>query len=75
MQVLSNMATLFILNPENRLSKREKVNEKTMTLTSSFQLDGVEDLYEIIQPLCERPYGREFYIIDPDGYILAFLQA
>jgi uncharacterized glyoxalase superfamily protein PhnB len=42
----------------------------------------VKDLYEelmnksveIVQPLCERPYGNEFYIVDPDGYILAFLE-
>jgi len=24
--------------------------------------------------LCDRPYGKEFYIADPDGYILAFLE-
>jgi len=24
----------------------------------------------IIEPLREMPYGREFYITDPDGYIL-----
>lgn len=29
---------------------------------------------EIIRPLCDQPYGREFYISDPDGYILAFLE-
>jgi catechol 2,3-dioxygenase-like lactoylglutathione lyase family enzyme len=55
---------------EERKSKRENND-----LDIVFSVDGVEDLYEIIQPLCERPYGREFYIIDPDGYILAFLQA
>ena len=48
-----------------------------------FSVDNVEALYqdlqdkkvEIIQPLCERPYGKEFYIADPDGYILAFLES
>jgi predicted enzyme related to lactoylglutathione lyase len=47
-----------------------------------FSVEDVEELYEefvnksveIIQPLCDRPYGREFYIADPDGYILAFLE-
>jgi len=29
---------------------------------------------EIIQPLGNRLYGKEFYIADPDGYILAFLE-
>lgn len=47
-----------------------------------FSIEGVEDLYndfinksiQITQPLCDRPYGKEFYIADPDGYILAFLE-
>ena len=30
-------------------------------------------LVEIVQPLRDMPYGQEFYIEDPDGYILAFL--
>ena len=62
---------------EERKSKRENDD-----LDIVFSVDGVEDLYEefvnksveIIQPLCDRPYGREFYIADPDGYIIAFLQ-
>lgn len=62
---------------EERKSKRENVD-----LDIVFSVEGVEELYEefvnksveIIQPLCERPYGREFYIADPDGYILAFLE-
>jgi predicted enzyme related to lactoylglutathione lyase len=62
---------------EERNNKRENND-----LDIVFSVDGVEDLYEeivnksveIIQPLCDRPYGREFYIADPDGYILAFLQ-
>ncbi|MEM6884825.1 MAG: VOC family protein [Verrucomicrobiota bacterium] len=27
---------------------------------------------EVIEPLREMPYGREFYIQDPDGYRIAF---
>ena len=62
---------------EWRKSKRENAD-----LDIVFSVEGVEDLYEeyinksveIIQPLCDRPYGREFYIADPDGYILAFLE-
>ena len=27
---------------------------------------------EIVQPLRQMPYGREFYLRDPDGYLLAF---
>lgn len=29
----------------------------------------------IIQPLRDMPYGKEFYIEDPDRYILGFLNA
>jgi predicted enzyme related to lactoylglutathione lyase len=62
---------------EERKSKRENSD-----LDIVFSVEGVEDLYEefvnksveIIQPLCDRPYGKEFYIADPDGYILAFLE-
>ena len=47
-----------------------------------FSVDNIEDLYEefsnkfveLIQPLREMPYGKEFYVIDPDGYIIAFLE-
>ena len=62
---------------EERESKRENID-----LDIIFSVEGVEHLYEefvngsieIIQPLCNRPYGKEFYIADPDGYILAFLE-
>ncbi|MEO7309287.1 MAG: VOC family protein [Chitinophagaceae bacterium] len=54
---------------------------KNEDLDIVFSVEAVEDLYtrlansaiEITQPLCDRPYGKEFYISDPDGYILAFL--
>jgi predicted enzyme related to lactoylglutathione lyase len=29
---------------------------------------------EVIQPLRDMPYGREFYIADPDGNIIAFVE-
>ena len=62
---------------EERKNKRENDD-----LDIVFSVEAVEDLYEefvnksveIIQPLCDRPYGKEFYITDPDGYILAFLE-
>lgn len=62
---------------EERSNKR-----KNEDLDIVFSVTGIEDLYnefltksvEILQPICERPYGREFYIADPDGYILAFLE-
>lgn len=51
-------------------------------LDITFSVDNIVRLYEeflrksidIIQPLRDMPYGREFYIADPDGNHLAFLQ-
>jgi predicted enzyme related to lactoylglutathione lyase len=47
-----------------------------------FSVQEIDVLFEamkkrsvnIVQPLREMPYGREFYIADPDGYILGFLE-
>jgi catechol 2,3-dioxygenase-like lactoylglutathione lyase family enzyme len=51
-------------------------------LDITFSVDNIERLYEeflnrsieIVQPLRDMPYGREFYIADPDGNRLAFLE-
>jgi catechol 2,3-dioxygenase-like lactoylglutathione lyase family enzyme len=47
-----------------------------------FSVDGIEDLYqelsnkpiEFVQSLRDMPYGKEFYVADPDGYIISFLR-
>ena len=62
---------------EERTNKR---NHEDLDLT--FSVDGIENIYEelsnksveFVQPLREVPYGKEFYITDPDGYILAFIE-
>jgi len=62
---------------EERKNKR-----KNQDLDVVFSVDGIEDLYkellnkfvECIQPLRNMPYGKEFYIADPDGYIISFLE-
>lgn len=51
-------------------------------LDITFSVEDIEDLYEdflnksieVIQTLRDMPYGKEFYITDPDGYIIAFLE-
>jgi catechol 2,3-dioxygenase-like lactoylglutathione lyase family enzyme len=60
-----------------RQSRRE--NED---LDIVFSVQGIEDLYEeysardieFVQPLRDMAYGKEFYIADPDGYIIGFLE-
>lgn len=54
-----------------------KVNGDIDLMFDVEDIDGVYRLLagqSIIQPLREMPYGREFYIEDPDGYVLSFLQ-
>lgn len=55
--------------------------QKSDDLDVIFSVDNIEDLYNqltvnevnIVQPLREMPYGKEFYIADPDGHIIAFI--
>jgi catechol 2,3-dioxygenase-like lactoylglutathione lyase family enzyme len=62
---------------EERQNKR-----KNEDLDIVFSVNSIEDLYEELlnnsvefsQPLREMDHGKEFYIIDPDGYILSFLE-
>ena len=62
---------------EERQNRRE--NED---LDVVFSVQGIEDLYEdylgrsveFVQPLRDMAYGKEFYIADPDGYIIGFLE-
>lgn len=62
---------------EERQNRRE--NED---LDVVFSVQGIEDLYEdylgrsveFVQQLRDMAYGKEFYIADPDGYIIGFLE-
>jgi len=62
---------------DERQSKRD--NED---LDIVFSVEGIENLYqeyaarsvEFTQPLRDMAYGKEFYVVDPDGYILGFLE-
>jgi len=47
-----------------------------------FSVQGIDDLYdeytarsvEFTQSLRNMAYGKEFYVADPDGYIIGFLE-
>jgi len=64
-------------NMEERLSRG-----KNEDLDLIFSIDNIHDLFEairsrtviIVRPLREMPYGHEFYIADPDGYISGFVE-
>jgi catechol 2,3-dioxygenase-like lactoylglutathione lyase family enzyme len=66
-------------NPSAEERKNKRNNED---LDLMFYVTGIEELYaelsnktvNLIQPLRQMPYGKEFYIADPDGYIIAFVK-
>ncbi|HEY5405994.1 MAG TPA: VOC family protein, partial [Ginsengibacter sp.] len=57
-----------------------KRNNEDINIT--FSVSNIEDLYEelshksieIVQTLRDMPYGKEFYVSDPDGNIISFLE-
>lgn len=64
--------------PSGEERKNRRDNEH---LDLVFSVDNIETLYkelsvnaEITQPLRSMPYGKEFYIADPDRYIIGFLE-
>jgi catechol 2,3-dioxygenase-like lactoylglutathione lyase family enzyme len=60
--------------------KQSKKDNEHLDIT--FSVENIKYLYEdllnksakVIQPLRQMPYGREFYVADPDGHIIAFLE-
>ena len=59
--------------------KRKRAHED---LDIIFSIENIPSLYaelskssvEMIQPLRDMDYGKEFYIADPDGYIIGFVE-
>jgi catechol 2,3-dioxygenase-like lactoylglutathione lyase family enzyme len=65
--------------PLAEIRQSKKDNEH---LDITFSVDDIKYLYEdllnksaeVTQHLREMPYGSEFYVADPDGHIIAFLE-
>ncbi|HTE25854.1 VOC family protein [Flavitalea sp.] len=72
--------SIHLKSGSSSIEERKNRNNKE-DLDLVFSVDGIEDLYqelsnkniEILQPLRNMPYGKEFYIADPDGYIIGFI--
>jgi catechol 2,3-dioxygenase-like lactoylglutathione lyase family enzyme len=70
------------LKESKPLIKKRESKKNNEDLDIIFSVDGVENLYEdfsnksveFTQPLRDMPYGKEFYVTDPDGNIIAFLE-
>ncbi|WP_153800623.1 VOC family protein [Foetidibacter luteolus] len=69
------------LKTGNPFSEERQSKRNNEDLDIVFSVDGIEDMYDeisgrsagiIIQPLRHMPYGKEFYVTDPDAYIIAF---
>ena len=68
------MSETLIQESENRRNRED--------LDIVFSVDGIEGLYEelsnksvaFVQSLRDMPYGKEFYVADPDGNIMAFME-
>jgi catechol 2,3-dioxygenase-like lactoylglutathione lyase family enzyme len=60
--------------------RKNKKNNEDINIT--FSVSNIKDLYEelshksieIVQTLRDMPYGKEFYVADPDGNIISFLE-
>ncbi len=78
--IVKDSYTIHLKLGEPGKKERER-RQKSEDLDIVFSVEQIERLYDgikimpvnIIQPLRELPYGREFYITDPDGYILGFV--
>jgi len=65
--------------PSIEVNKSKRANED---LDIIFSVNEIERLYEelsnksveFVLSLRDMPYGKEFYVADPDGNILAFLE-
>jgi predicted enzyme related to lactoylglutathione lyase len=73
----------FSIHLKSGIKERKKRRENAdFDVEIIFSVNGIETLYEgifsksvkIIQPLRDMSYGKEFYVEDPDGNILAFVE-
>jgi predicted enzyme related to lactoylglutathione lyase len=73
--------SIHLKSGSSSIDKR-KNNGTDADLDILFSVDGIEDLFrellkesvEIVQPLRDMPYGKEFYIADPDNNLIAFTE-
>src|SRR4026209_1883111 len=79
--IIKDGCSIHLKTAEPLVDKRQhKKDHEHLDIT--FSVEDIEYFYEelssksveVIQPLREMPYGKEFYISDPDGYIIAFLE-
>lgn len=57
-------------------AQRDEVVDACFSVPNASQLasDFAKAGATFLVPLRDMPYGKEFYVSDPDGYVLAFVQ-
>jgi catechol 2,3-dioxygenase-like lactoylglutathione lyase family enzyme len=79
--IIKGGCTIHLKCGEPDPGEREK-RRKNEDVDLVFAVGGISELYDsmkggpvtIVQPLRQMPYGEEFYISDPDGYLIAFIE-
>lgn len=64
------------------LPRKQSDQPHERNLDVVFSVEGIDELYGelsgkpsgISQPLRQMPYGKEFYLSDPDGNVLGFIE-
>lgn len=70
------------LKKDTDVPEQKRVQRPNENLDLIFSVDNLAALFEeisakdikIVQPLRKMPYGAEFYIADPDGHVIAFME-
>lgn len=78
--IIKDEHSIHLKHGEVSLEKRQDrgVNEH---LSMMFSVRDIEAVFahlraksvDMVQPLREMPYGKEFYIADPDGHLIGFI--
>lgn len=82
MQAFKKMAFQFILKQAIPQLRKDSTKKKNQHLDIVFSVTDIETLYKeladksvkIVQEIRTMPYGKEFYLADPDDYIISFVE-
>jgi catechol 2,3-dioxygenase-like lactoylglutathione lyase family enzyme len=78
--IIKDSITIHLkLGYTSKEEQEKRIDKEDLDLV--FSVGEIQQFYDtiksmpvtIIQPLREMPYGREFYITDPDGYLIGFV--
>jgi catechol 2,3-dioxygenase-like lactoylglutathione lyase family enzyme len=79
--IIKDGCSIHLKADKSSIEKRKNRKDHD-DLEITFSVDGIESLYEELsnrsvqfsQTLRDMPYGKEFYVVDPDNNIISFLE-